>query len=252
MLSLSLGLSLTSGQGSSAGAAFDPASLFDSDTGAVYDLSDTSSVFQEISSPSSPSFNNGVLGTLLDLSGNDNHISAPANGNRPTYVNSGGVGYAVFTASISTQLLNTFTLAQTATIIASVRIISENTGVWFMDGGSQASTLLYVDTGPVLKIFSGSSIIGTAPAGSFTFDENFVATGRFSGATSRVAVNAEAYTTGNAGATDPGGVSFGSAFDGSGPFDMRLYRAILIGRDLTDQEIADARAWCAAPAGVSL
>jgi hypothetical protein len=254
MLSLSLGLSLTSGQGVAAGAAFDPASLFDSDTGYVFDLSDGTSVFQETSSHSTASGNGDPIGTLLDLSGNGNHVVALADQFRPTYVTDGSVGYADFLSNgvdVFHFIQGMFTLEQPGTFVLSVRI---NAGAvendHFADGGSAFTALFAVGSGPDLLFYGGSNLIGSGQ--NFSLGDDFVATAIADGAFSKVALNANAFSEGTAGSDDANGATFGSDAQGNNFPPMRLYRAIGIGRILTDQEIADARAWCAAPAGVSL
>jgi hypothetical protein len=251
MLSLSLGLSLTSGQGGGAPAELiDPTTLFDSDTGFIFDLSDAGTVFQEVAGTTTPSTNGDPLGTLLDLSGNDNHVDAINTSLRPNYVFDGSVGYADFNATAALDILQkAFTLAQPLTIIVSVRVDTTDLGEFFVDGGASSGLSFDLGTGPTLRFNAGGFLDSSQ---SITFGVNFVATGIADGASSKVAVNANAFTEGNAGANDPGGITFGANIAGSTPVPMRLYRAIGIGRVLTDQEIADARAWCAAPAGVSL
>ena len=239
-----------SGGGGSAPAAeaFDPVSLFgSSETGYIFDLSDTSTVFQDAGGgTTTPAANGDRLGTLLDLSPNGNHINAPTSipETRPTYRSSGGFGYADFVASEVTHLKASFTLAQTVTYIASFRYTA-GTSVGLMDGNSTANCLIDVEAGPLLYIAAGNGIYGDV---SISAAEDFVITARFSGATSRVAKNSDAYASDlDAGTNNPGGVTFGSYGGGSGGnSDMRLYRAIGIGRDMTDGEIANARAWCQA------
>jgi hypothetical protein len=248
MLSLSLGLSLTSGQGASAGAAFDPASLFDSDTGFIFDLSDADTVFQEVAGTTTPSTNGDPIGTLLDLSGNDNHIDAVDTSLRPNYVFDGSVGYADFNATAALDLLQeAFTLAQPTTFIVSFRVAA-SANTYIMDGGTAFTAGLFAATGPDIDFVAGVIVSGP----SITLDENFVVTIVVNGVSSKLAVNADAFSEGDAGSSDAGGITFGSDGSGNSPTPMRLYRAIGIGRILTDPEIADARAWCAAPAGVSL
>lgn len=231
---------------SGASAAFDPVSLFDGDTGFVFDLSDSSTVFQETSSPSTASGDSDPIGTLLDLSGNGNDVVAPGNDNRPIYSSS---GYANFVNDANPdRLLLAFTFVQPVTFVLSFRPISVANAI--IDGVTDLSALLFRSSGTDYSIFSGTDPIGAV---SFPYDEDAVATLRFSGATSRIAKNNGAYTTGDAGSTDPAGVTFGrSGGGGIGSSSMRLYRAIGIGRDLTDDEITNARQWCAEAAGVTL
>jgi hypothetical protein len=229
-------------------AAFDPASLFDSDTGFVFDLSDADTVFQEVAGTTTPSTNGDPIGTLLDLSGNDNHVDAIDTSLRPNYVFDGSVGYADFNATAALDLLQkAFTLAQPTTFIISIRVAASADN-YIMDGGTAFMASLVAATGSDIAFFAGTTLSGP----SITVDENFVVTVIANSSSSKLAVNAGAFSEGDAGTNDAGGITFGSDGNGGSPTPMRLYRAIGIGRILTDPEIADARAWCAAPAGVSL
>jgi hypothetical protein len=241
-------------------AAFDPTTLFDSDTGYIFDLSDATTPFQEIDSTTTPSGNGDPIGTLLDLSGNDNHIAAPDDGaisgtdTRPDYVNDGSVGYADFLShgpAFSAEYMTAaFTLDQPLTLIVAVQIYTIGSNRSFVDGGSASSVLLRQSViGPQIQLVAGS-FLGSGQ--TFSYDENIIVTAIANGATSKIAVNTNDYTEGDAGANDAGGVTFGALANGSANIPMRLYRAIGIGRVLTDDEITSARAWCAAPAGVSL
>lgn len=225
---------------------FDPVSLFGGgETGFIYDLSDSSTVFVEVegNAPVTPTPNNNVLGTLLDLSGNDNHCAAASVFARPTWLSA---GYATFNG-FDDYLRASFTLNQPATIIASLRIVTDSLEAIAIGGG----IILYQRSAGTLSIVGSGSFLGEL---AFDAGEDFVVTYRASGATSRLARNAEAYLTGdNPGSNALAGVSFAASIDGSGTFtEMRLYRAVGIGRDLTDDEIADVRTWCAATAGITL
>jgi hypothetical protein len=133
-------LSLSSGQGGGAPAELiDPTTLFDSDTGFIFDLSDAGTVFQEVAGTTTPSTNGDPLGTLLDLSGNDNHVDAINTSLRPNYVFDGSVGYADFNATAALDILQkAFTLAQPLTIIVSVRVDTTDLGEFFVDGGASS------------------------------------------------------------------------------------------------------------------
>jgi len=67
-------------------AAFDPGSLFaSSEGGAYYDPSDSSTVFQERTGASATTAagDGDPVGTILDKSGNGNHLTAPSDSQRP-------------------------------------------------------------------------------------------------------------------------------------------------------------------------
>jgi len=244
MLSLGLDLSLSGNGGAGSAAAFDPAMLFDGDTGFVFDFSDGSTIFQETSSPSTASGNGDPIGTVLDLSGNGNHISAATDANRPTYSSD---GYGSFDGS-DDYLTAAFTLNQTLTLVFSARAVGSIFFDILIAGGATSASISQDSGANVLTLFCGG-VVGAIP---FSNGEDFVITARASGATSRIAKNSGSYTTGNAGATNFGGITLGARNDGVNPCEARFYRAIGIGRDLNDDEITAARIWCAAPAGIAL
>ena len=238
MLGLSLGLSLSK---TAAAIEFDPVSLFVSgETGAYYDFGDASTVFSQIEgeSPTTPTSNGNVLGTVLDLSGNGNHAAAPSVFNRPDWFSD---GYAQFAAIGSDYLRAAFTFNQTVTIIASIRL-TESFSASAISG--RTAMTLYQSSAGQLSLVGGGSALGTI---SFTTGEDFVVAFRASGATSRLSKNGGAYVTGTNPGTDAfGGLTLGADVSGMNFSDMRLYRFIAVGRDLTDNEILAGEAWCQA------
>lgn len=90
-LSLRVGIGLGQGfggGGSASAPAFNPISLFGGgEQGVIYDLIDPTTVFQERTgaSATTPSGNNGPVGTLKDNSPNNNYAIAPSDGVRPVY-----------------------------------------------------------------------------------------------------------------------------------------------------------------------
>ena len=87
MSGLFLGLGLTiHGQGGG-GAPFDPVSLFTTEQGFIHDLTNPANVFQERTgaSATTPSGNGGPIGSMKDLSPNNNWAIAPADAARPLW-----------------------------------------------------------------------------------------------------------------------------------------------------------------------
>ena len=81
------------------GGAWSPLSLFTGSNagtlGLWYDPSNLSTMYQEISSPSTPTTAGNVVGTMYDLSGNGNTGIAPTNGQRATLTYSSGNYYVL-------------------------------------------------------------------------------------------------------------------------------------------------------------
>lgn len=249
-MTLGLGLGLFPGiQGGAAAPAFDPASLFSSgEDGYIYDVQADGAVFEERTSPTTPPNDGDDFGTLLDLSGNGNHAIAPSDSDRPRYEIDANGPRCNYAFTLGSRLVATFDLNQPTTIVgAFVNPSAFVTGV-LIDGLSSFSCALFGDSN-VPSFFAGGSVIS---ASAVTANEGFVITVRSSGATSRIARNAEAYATGNTGSRNAGGVSLGATTSGANGGSASLYRVIGIGRDLTDDEITSARQWCAEAAGVTL
>lgn len=245
-MALGLGLGIVYNGGLPSGP-FDPASLFSvADNGYVYDASDSSKVFLETSSPHTPTPDGNVLGTILDSSGKSNNCSAPSVFSRPTWYQ---VGYIDFDG-LSSYLHSTFTFAQPATIIASVRITSESFFGTVIDGVANNFALFQNSlSGGELKLNgSGTGITGFV----FSAGEDFVFTIVANGASSKLAKNSNAYLTGNPGSDVLGGVTFAADLTGNNKASMRLYRAVGINRILTNTEISNTREWCAETAGIVL
>lgn len=96
MMGLRLGLSLSSGSGSV--AAFSPADLFSGGTtGAWYDPSDLSSMFQD-SAGTTPAAVDSPVGKINDKSGNGNHATQATAAARPILRQSGSLYWLEFDA----------------------------------------------------------------------------------------------------------------------------------------------------------
>lgn len=89
------------------------------DEGAWYDPSDLTTVFQERTgaSATTPSVADGVVGTILDKSGNGNHWVAPSDAARPLLKTSGGLYWLEFDGSDDGLGVSSITLAASMTAI---------------------------------------------------------------------------------------------------------------------------------------
>lgn len=102
------------GPGLIGGASFNPLSL---SPAAWYDLSDTSTLFQDSGASVPVTASGQTLYYLKDKSGNNIHLSASSSPTAPTWVVSGGYDYAQFTGSSSQVLKSIVTPSfQLATI----------------------------------------------------------------------------------------------------------------------------------------
>ena len=75
-----------------AGGAFTPANLFAlGENGSYYDISDTSTLWQDAAGTVPVTASNDPVGRVDDLSGNGNHLTQSTSGNRPKYMTAGGL-----------------------------------------------------------------------------------------------------------------------------------------------------------------
>lgn len=106
-------------------AGFDPADLFSTEAGGFYNINDTSTLFQERTgaSATTPSTVNTVVGTIRDLSGNDNHLTAPSDnargilrvdGNGKYYIEMDGIDDTYVCASFCSFSTGNFTYLATS------------------------------------------------------------------------------------------------------------------------------------------
>lgn len=141
-----------------------------------------------------------------------------------------------------------FTQSQPFVRVMSIGIISVPPAGQIAGGGSANSAALYKQSpSGNLSIFSGTELPSASfPSGVVVTEE------RHSGATSRHRVNAGSYTTGNAGTTVSGGMSFGPA-SGATFAAVGYYACVCwVGSEPSADDLALARAFCADAAGVTL
>ncbi len=229
------------------GGTFDPTSIFGSgEQGIIYDLTNSATVFQERTgaSATTPSGDVEPIGSLKDLSPNNNYCVAPTDGQRPLWNSAGYLS----TDGVDDLLNALFTMNQTYCRVSCIRINTHVSERIYSDGSGAGGGFLFNVSGDDIGIYAGSTLtIATQTAGS-----DFVITERYSGATSRGALNNGSYVTGDAGTGNASGITIANTNPASLATSGRFYRIIMIDRDLTDVEIANCRTWCGAAAGLTL
>lgn len=207
---------------------------------AMYDATRSDSCYVERTgaSATTPSVQNGPVGTLKDLSGNARHLIAPSDAGRPQRNTTGWIE----TDARDDYLGVTVAISQPIVRIASWRPIG-GAGVnsQIFGGVTGNAGALYVDTATSVKLFSGSTSVASQPIVLQT-DQTTVE--RHNGASSRLSKDGVSYTSGNAGTTLPGGIRVGNSSAGNAGSGIRLYRMVEFNRDPSDDEIATAVAWC--------
>lgn len=239
-LGLGLGLNRLSG-----GGGFSPASLTPT---AYYDPNDLATVWQD-SARTTPGAVNSPVGALDDKSGNGNHLLQATAGKRPILRLSGGF-YHLEYDGVDDYLDSTFTLNQTHTRITAFRMVAWSGGGRIMDGSAgNGAGLLMNGASPNIQMYAGAFGPATSALAVGTFG---VVTERFSGATSRIAVNNGAYNTADAGSIAAAGLTVAEYGDLGVPANVLFGRIILAARDLSDAEVTSSREWCAAGSGITL
>lgn len=217
---------------------------------AWYDPSDLSTVFQDTAG-TTPAIAGQPVGRLNDKSGNGRHLLQATAANRPILTEAGGLFYLQFD-KLSDSMAALFSIPQPWERVSGIYMGDWTANRRIFDGGSTvAGTLLQTGVSPAFAMFDGSAI--TASNNGLAVVTKGVITERHNGASSRLAVNNGAYTTGNPGTTDPGGITLAAEQGGAGEFGfLRFYGAVMVGRTLTDAEITNLRTYMAGKAGVTL
>lgn len=212
---------------------------------AWYDPSDITTLFQDSTMTTPVTANNDPVGAMLDKSGNGHHLIQSTAGARPLYKTSGGLHW--LESASSDFLVVTRTLTQPFDRYGAWRIVTLADATDFAGGGSEGNFgALYVGgTATELRMYAGAELSGQAvPAQGV----DFVATERYNGASSRIAVDNGSYVTGDPGAGNPTALHLFSG-DGSQFIVARCYGFLEFDAIQTDADIALLRTYIAAKQG---
>jgi hypothetical protein len=231
--------------------AFSPRALFaKGEAGAWYDPADPSSMFQDAAGTVAAAVD-APVGLIRDKSGRGNHASQSTAAARPVLrKDAAGRHYLEFDG-MDDSLRATFAIPQPWDRISTLRQLSWSEFDRLLGGVSGDTGNLYQRvSSPTMSIRSG---------GGQPIDNSGAAIGadavvieRHNGALSRLAVNGGAYATGDAGSVAPGGITLGNRDNGANPGHLRLYGLCMVGRALTNAEIARLRRFMAARVGLTL
>ena len=178
-----------------------------------------------------------------------NHAYQTTSGSRPVFRDVAGVRYLEFDG-VDDYLRATFTIAQPIDRISAIQQASWTNADYVYDGVTANTGILYQLAGsPSLRIYSGTPVVMTPDLAVAT---SGVVTERHDGASSRVALNNNAYVTGDAGANLPGGLTIGASFSPAYNGNIFLHQLIMRGGTtaLTDTQITLLRKVCYAAAGL--
>jgi hypothetical protein len=231
--------------GSLGGAGFSPISL---NPYLWLDPSDLTTLFQERTgaSATTPSVVDGVVGTILDKSGNARHLVAPSDAARPLLKNSGAVYWLEFDGS-DDRMAALFSLSQPISRVGAYQFITvDNNYRMLVGGGTGAGDMLYSLNTNSLRMFAGSEQeFATNPAAG----TDMVVTELFNGAASQGAIDNGSYTVVNPGTGATDGITLGDQGDGAGFANCRHYGLVQRGSAFSDEEVALLRTYLAAKQG---
>lgn len=233
-----------------AATAFSPTSLFaGGETGDWLDASDLATLFQNSAGTTPVTVDGDPVGSI----NGKKYATALVQGTsakKPVYHTSGGLSWLTFD-SIDDFLLGTFTLTQPFTRISLVRVVTWTSGRYLFDGKNTDTAVLYMQTAsPRVTIYSGSNGPTTT---DLTVGANHVVTEIINGASSKIAVDNNSYSTGNPGAGSPGGFMVsGQGGTGNLTSNIQWFGSVVIGRVLTDPEIANVRTFLGTKGGLTL
>lgn len=226
-------------------AAFSPLSLFPY---LWLDPSDLTTLFQERTgaSATTPSVVDGVVGTILDKSGNARHLVAPSDAARPLLKNSGALYWLEFDG-VDDRMTASFSLSQPINRVGAYQFITVDNNYRMLVGSATGvgNSLFSLNT-TSLRMFAGlEAEFATNPVAG----TDFVVTELYNGAASQGALDNGSYTTVNPGADATDGITLGDAGNSAGFSNCRHYGLVQRGSAFSASEIAQLRTYLAAKQG---
>lgn len=238
---------------SAAPATFSPASLFNGVSGAWFDPSDLTTLFQDSAGTTPVTAAGQPVGKVNDKSGNGNHWTQVTAANRPTYqVDGAGKAYLSFDGS-NDSLSATFNMVQPWERISALQQVAWAAGArLFSAATANAGELAQGGPGtPWLALVDGS--FDVPQNNGLAVGANGVVAEIHNGTSSSLTINAGAAVVGNPGSAAVNGFRVGNrGASGSNFASMRLYGAVIREGSMTTAERNDLRTYMAAKAGVSL
>jgi hypothetical protein len=233
-------------------SAFDPTSLFSSNTGGWWDPSDHSTTWQDVAGTTPATAAGDPVARIDDKSGNGNHLLQATSGNRPILRTSSGLWYLEFDG-VNDSLARNFTHVEPITRMGTYQDRSPvNSYCRIYSGG----TSVVCD---VSHLGGSTGIYQIDSTGTFSTINNdwsqdtvLVLTDvRNTSSTSLKVNNGTAVVTSMA-ASNAGGFIIAADGGGGSNEHVYFYGAISIGRLLTGTEPADCRTFFGAKGGLTL
>lgn len=235
-------------KGTGGGLAFNPLSL---NPITFHDISDITTLFQDSAMTISVTANNDPVGAVVDKSGNAHHLLQATAGARPLYKVSGGLAWLEFDGVDDFLKATAFNLEHPFDRYMGARNISYIGGGGLWDGDAAAQSLTFQSgLDPDLSAFNGAQLnfSGEATNTDMVFSE------QWNTATSRIAIDNNAYVSGNTGANpnSPDGYTIGARGNGAQFSNIRFYIGLQFNSTQTDANVAKLRTYIGAKEGRSL
>lgn len=228
---------------------FSPASLFPA-TGAWYDPSDFSTLFQDVAGTIPVTAAGQNVGKMLDKSGNAHHATTPGGLIRPVLQQDAGGHYYLSFDGVSQALSTTWTsIAQPIDRVSALQQDTWAANRYMYDGGVVDEMILRQNgVTPQLELFAGAAACNNATA---TLATPWYVAERYNGASSSLTIRATA-VNGNAGANATTGVFMGGRASGGGPFcPFRLYGIVVRGGTMTAAQLTALHTWLSTKSGAA-
>ncbi len=223
-------------------------SLDSGTVGPFLDPFDMSTLFQDAAGTTPVTASGQPVHLMLDKSGLGLHFS----GVDGVFHEVGDLRFVRFNGS-SAYLRCLFTAAQPIDRISAIRQISwtGNDQIFGAGAGGDRCILYQHSATPRVSIYAGTVLAGPT---TVAIDETAIITERYDGNSSRVCKNSDAYITGAAGATVPGGMTIGASWNGAqfGNFDFFGCVVKHSSTVMTDTQIEEYKAYLAGLTGVTL
>jgi len=231
---------------------FDPLDLFKAgEKGGWYDPSDMSSLFQDSAGTIPVTANNQPVGMMKDKSGRNNHLLQTTAGFRPLFKTSGGFRWIEGDGVDDLLTCTTLPLNQPIERISAIRQLNYVSQNRIFCSATATTTLLIqsLQAPGSLALYSGAELDHVT---GLSIGVDGVITERHNGTSGRIAVNNTAYVTGDTGTNAMAGLTLFSQTTGGSYSNTRCYGVIIREGTMTDTQIANARTWLGAKAGLTL
>jgi hypothetical protein len=188
---------------------------------------------------------------MKDKSGNAHDFTKGTTGQSPTYQSDASGSYLLFDG-VDDNLTTTWTLTFPFDRIMAWQQVSWTLSDCLISSAGPTAKLFQSSATPTITLHDGTGGVVTSSAA--TIGTNFVATERHISGASQLAVNNNAYSSGNAGTTVPGTqLILGAGTNAGGNAgNVRFYGGVIKLGTISDPDIASLRTYFGAKCGLTL